>query len=65
MPFTILDILTLKVWRWRVWGFFWRDAILLILGSKLSHFLQEMTLLVSILRFLYGPPLPVRIASYL
>ena len=21
MPFTIQDILTLKVWRWRVWGF--------------------------------------------
>ena len=22
MPFTIQDILTLKIWRWRVWGFF-------------------------------------------
>ncbi|MQP59875.1 hypothetical protein GEZ73_09740 [Streptococcus mitis] len=22
MPFTILDILTLKIWRRRVWGFF-------------------------------------------
>ena len=21
MPFTIQDILTLKVWPWRVWGF--------------------------------------------
>ena len=22
MPFTIQYILTLKIWRWRVWGFF-------------------------------------------
>ncbi len=35
MPFTIQDILTLKVWRWRVWGFFelfpfWKQLFLLV-----------------------------------
>lgn len=27
MPFTIRDILTLKIWRWRVWGFLCYNTI--------------------------------------
>ena len=45
MPFTIQDILTLKVWRWRVWGFLLFLIFRCILKEKRGN---GMTIFLSI-----------------
>ena len=47
MPFTIQNILTLKIWRWRVWGFlknhliFINNCVIIVLKNRRKNMLKK------------------------